>query len=424
MEGKIKQIVNNEFFRNLLTLTTGNTIAQAIGLLAIPILTRLYSPEEFGQVALFISIVNVIAIAANGRYDMAVVLPKRDGQSFHLMVGSVGIAAVFAMVTLVILVFFYANITSLFEASSFRGIVWFLPIMVFLLGVHKSMQYWFTRKREYITIARNKVALSSTQNAVKLGRAIFSNGYWGLIVGTFIGEFVALIHYVSVFFRVDAWRLRLFSFKTMIKAFREYSNFPKFLMPMGVVNTFSVNILIFALSAIASNAMVGFYERAWRVVNLPLSLLSTSFGNVFFEKMTKTSNPRRFYLQSYFANLSLALIIILPIVFWGEAIFVFVLGNDWKVAGTIARAIAPLTVFNYATACVSSVFSVYQKNQILLIWQILYLAIVLGWILLAQSIDIFMLIKIFALIGAALYALLAYIGFKVVTMQTLVSQSL
>lgn len=421
MVGKIKQFIKNEFFRNFLTLTAGNTIAQAIGVLSIPILTRLYSPEEFGQVALFISIVSVIAIAANGRYDMAVVLPKSDGQSFHLMVGSVGIAAVFSIVTLVILVFFHTNITSLFESASFSGIVWLLPVMVFLLGTHKSMQYWFTRKREYRIIARNRVALSSTQNAVKLGRALFSNGYWGLIVGTFIGELVSLIHYVSVFFRTDAWRLKFLSFKTMIKAFREYSNFPKFLLPMGVVNSFSVNILVFALSAIASSAMVGFYERAWRVVNLPLSLLSTSFGNVFFERMTKTTNPRRFYLQSYFANLALAAVIMIPIVFWGETIFVFVLGNDWKVAGTIARVIAPLTVLNYATACVSSVFSVYQKNQILLIWQVFYLLIVLGWILFARSIEIFTLIRVFALIGATLYALLAFIGFKLVSIRIVVS---
>jgi O-antigen/teichoic acid export membrane protein len=161
---------------------------------------------------------------------------------------------------------------------------------------------------------------------------------------------------------------------------------------MGVLNSFSVNILIFSLSAIASSTIVGFYERAWRVINMPFSLLSSSFGNVFYEHMTKTSNPRKLYLTSYFANLFLATIVLIPIFIWGEPIFSFVLGEEWVVAGTIAKLLVPLTIFNYATACVSSVFSVYKRNQLLLFWQIAYLAIVVSWIFLAKTFDIFFLI--------------------------------
>ncbi len=190
---------------------------------------------------------------------------------------------------------------------------------------------------------------------------------------------------------------------------------------MAVINTFSVNILVFSLSAISSSTIVGFYERAWRVINMPFSLLSTSFGNVFYEQMTRTSNPKRLYLISYFANLAIATVVLAPVMFWGESIFTFVLGEDWTVAGTIAKLIVPLTISNYATACVSNIFSVYKKNQLLLVWQIAYLVIVVSWIFLARLLDIYFLIRIYAFIGAAIYAVLAYMGYRVVAEKNVVS---
>lgn len=45
-----------EFTRNVLTLMTGTTIAQAIPVAISPILTRIYTPQDFGIFALFVSI--------------------------------------------------------------------------------------------------------------------------------------------------------------------------------------------------------------------------------------------------------------------------------------------------------------------------------------------------------------------------------
>jgi O-antigen/teichoic acid export membrane protein len=403
-----------DFFRNVITLLTGNTIAQAISLLAIPLLTRLYTPEEFGSVALFLSIANVLAIASTGRYDMAIVPAKRSGEAFHLMVGSIVLSLIFSTILLILLVFIKSKVVHFFGDKSFNTILWFIPLLVFLIGSHKSFHYWFNRRRNYKTLAVNRVAQSSTQTAAKLARNLFSNGYWGLAIGTIVGESIAWVHFMYRFIRTDLWRFKYLSYKKTFLAFKQYANFPKYLMPMGVINTISVHILIFSLSAIASSAFVGLYERAWRVINLPLSLMSNAFGSVFFEKMTKTQFPKKVYVASYFVNLTIAAVILLPIALWGELIFGFVLGNDWEVAGKIARLILPLTVFGYATECVSSIFSVTRKNQLLLIWQILYLFFVLGWIIFAKSFDIYILLAVYSAIGTAMYAILAFIGFTTI----------
>lgn len=411
MNSKIKSILSNEFVKNVLSLFTGNALAQSISLVSIPILTRIYTPEEFGAVALFIGMVNVFSIASNGRYDMAIVLPKKNGQAFHILIGSIAITLIFSIISLLIVILFFDRLTGMFEARIYKKIIWLLPLCIFLLGSHKSLTYWFNRSRSFRLIGVNRIIQNAGQTGVRLCREIFSSGHWGQVVGFIAGEIISWGTMVVQLFRREFWRFKYLSIKTTLKSFREYFNFPLYLMPMGILNTFSTYLLVFALSLITSSALVGHYERAWRVINFPLSLISSSFGSVFYEKMNRTANRRRLYIYSYFGNLCLALLILFPIAFWGESIFCFVLGNDWAVAGRISRFILPLTIFSFATQCVSTVFSIIKKNQLLLIWQIVYLVLAIGWIVFAREFDVYFLLKIYSLGGAFMYILLAYIGF-------------
>ncbi len=70
-------IIKNKSSRNILTLMTGSTIAQAIPIAISPILTRLYTPEDFGVLALFTSLVTIFSVISTGRYEFAIMLPKK-----------------------------------------------------------------------------------------------------------------------------------------------------------------------------------------------------------------------------------------------------------------------------------------------------------------------------------------------------------
>ena len=411
MSSTFMSVLRNEFIKNVLTLLSWNLLAQVVTLLSIPILTRIYTPEEFGSVALFISMVNVFAVASNGQYDLTIVLPKRNGQAFHLLIGSIIITLIFSTITLFFVFIFFDKLTDSFESTVYRKIIWLLPLAVFFFGSHKSLASWFNRSRSYRVIGVNRLVQNTGQTTVRLGKGVFSNGHWGLVTGYIAGEIISWIVMFLQLFKKEFWRLKYISGKSILKMFREYLNFPLFLMPMGILNALSTNLLVFALSLVTSSTIVGHYERSFRVVTFPLSLISSSFGSVFYEKMNRTTNRRKFYVFSYFGNFFLAVLILFPIAIWGEAIFVFVLGAEWNVAGKIAKYILPLTVFGFATQCVSAIFSVVKKNQILLIWQILYLGLAISWIVFAEKFDVYFLLKVYSWGGALMYFLLAIIGF-------------
>jgi O-antigen/teichoic acid export membrane protein len=146
---RFEQIVKNDFVRNVFTLFLGNAIAQGITLISIPILTRLYTPEEFGAVALFIGIVNVIAVASNGRYDMSIMLPKREGQAFHILIGSMVLVLLFSLLSLLSVIIFYDQITGVFEAKIYRKIIWLLPLY-FLLEAIKAFTIGLTGNARFV----------------------------------------------------------------------------------------------------------------------------------------------------------------------------------------------------------------------------------------------------------------------------------
>ena len=85
----------SEFSKNVLTLMTGTTIAQAIPIAISPILTRIYTPEDFGVLALFVAITSIFGSIANGRYELAIMLPKKDENAINIF--ALGLIITFSM---------------------------------------------------------------------------------------------------------------------------------------------------------------------------------------------------------------------------------------------------------------------------------------------------------------------------------------
>ncbi|MDN5539770.1 MAG: oligosaccharide flippase family protein, partial [Comamonas sp.] len=94
----------SDFARSVLTLLTGTAFAQAIPLIISPVLTRLYSPDEFGAYALYTAIVSVLVVVATGQYENAVLLPKKELHAFSLVALAGMLTAGFSVFVLVVVV--------------------------------------------------------------------------------------------------------------------------------------------------------------------------------------------------------------------------------------------------------------------------------------------------------------------------------
>ena len=416
---ELKDMVNikSDFIKNIFTLLSGATIAQGIAIVTIPILTRIYTPEDFGFIAIYLSIANIIAAISTGRYELAIMLPKKKENSLAILKGTFRIISFISLISfflILILKSFKNPVTNLIKPSYF----YFLPLSIFIVGSINVFLQWFTRQKQFKLQAKTKIIKSSTNSGVNVALGIlFSLKSFGLFLGHIAGQTIQFVAFAMKFIKEEKENLKNIDKIKIREELKKNRNFPYYSAPMAFLNSVSTDLLIYILNLFYSTSLVGFYASANKVINYPLQLISQSFTSVFYQKINETNKKTKLYLISYFSNLILATIAMIPIVIWGEEIFVFVLGRDWKIAGSIAKLLSPLTVASFAMRSVSNIFSLTRKNKILLIWQIIYLIVILIAIFISNSSEFEKMLISVSFIGAILYFLLAFMGYRIMINQ-------
>ena len=411
---KNNPIAKSEFLKNVFTLLSGATIAQIITLIAIPILTRIYTPEDFGYIAIYLSIANIVAAISTGRYELSIMLPEKRMEALAIFKGTFKISFIISLTSLLLIVIlksFNHKLSGFIEPSYF----YFLPLSIFIVGLGNVFFQWYTREKKFKLQANLKIVKSGTSSGVNVLLGLLYNlKSLGLFFGHIAGQGIQQIIFGIRFYKEEKGNLKQISSVLVKKQLRLNNNFPRFSAPMAFLNAISTDVLIYVLKLFYTTSLVGLYSNANKVITYPLALISQSFMTVFYQKITESNKKLKLYLMSYFGNFIIASIAMIPIVFWGEELFVFVLGEDWEIAGSIARYLTPLTITSFAMRSVSNIFALTRRNGTLLIWQILYLSIVLGTILLTKSENFEVMLLYFSLIGGFLYIALAITGYVII----------
>ena len=156
---KINNKLNDQggFLKAVSILAGGTAFAQILGILTLPILTRLYSPEEFSVFAIYSAILGAITVISCLRFDIAIPIPDKDSTAINLIILSL-LSDVALTLILILIIFFYNDyIFSLFNNSSFIKFIWLIPIGFFLSGLYNTFQFWHTRKKNFKIIAETRV---------------------------------------------------------------------------------------------------------------------------------------------------------------------------------------------------------------------------------------------------------------------------
>ena len=130
----LKDILKSEFFKNVVTLLSGTTAGQVISILMVPVIARLYTPEQFGDFALFISIATVIAVISSARYELAIIPTKQDSNAFNLFIICIIFTLVSAFFSLIIILIFNNYIEFILNYIELCKWLYLLPLSILLLS--------------------------------------------------------------------------------------------------------------------------------------------------------------------------------------------------------------------------------------------------------------------------------------------------
>ena len=410
MINKIKP--KSEFSRNVLTLMTGTTIAQAIPIAISPILTRIYTPEDFGVFTLFIAITSIFGSIANGRYELAIMLPKKDEDAINIFALGFIITSTISLILLVLVILFHDYFLTLLNNESIGIWLYFLPIAVFFTGLYNILNYFNNRKKYYKDIANATIIKSIITAVIQLSVGFLKQGASGLISGQLVSQFFANMRLFKNIIK-DRLLLSKISKVKIIALAKRYKDFPKFSMWAILANTLSTHLTNILISAFFSMATLGFYSLVQRLLGMPSALIGGSIGKVFFQEATKEKQETGKAIKTFNSTVKKLIVIGLPsfgiLFFIVEDLFAFVFGEEWRIAGIYAQIAIPLFFIRFVVATVSAIDTIMERQNIFLIFNIVLLSISLLVIYLAKELIFGTFLIYFTLLISIVYLIYAIV---------------
>jgi len=371
MIGNLK--TKSEFTRNVLTLMTGTVVAQAIPIAISPILTRIYSPEEFGLFALFFAILSILSVLANGRYENAVMLPKKDEDALHLFALGIIINIFLSILLLIIVTIFNEQITKVLGNEEISLWLYFIPISLFFTGLFNILNSMNNRQKNYKDIASATITKSMVMALVQLVVGLIKSGAAGLILGQILAQFFAN---VKLFKNIIKDKKAIFSIKKLkiIALAIKYKKFPIFSLPSALANVLSGQLSNILISSFYSVATLGFYSLIQRMLAIPSVLIGKSIGQVYYEEGTRARKKNGVVTDIFNSTFKKLVIIGLPsfsiLFFVVEDLFAFVFGEEWRIAGHYAQIVIPMFFMRFVVASLSITYDMFGYLKLELIWQV------------------------------------------------------
>lgn len=376
--------------RNVGILASGTAAAQIIPLAISPVLTRIYTPEDFGVFALYFAIVSIFGSIATLRYELAVSLPETQEKALAVSALSALLCGVFSVVSLVVITIAGSSLISFFKIEEFGKYLFFIPLGIALIGLTNTMSYLNLRHGAYRNVAISNLARAILSSAFHIGIGLSKAGPLGLILGSIAGGLTAIATLsLSIKGRKHKWLS--VTGKDIAHVAMEYRDFPKYSMWAALANSASTHAVNILISVYASFVSLGFYSLVTRTLGAPSSTIGLSFGQVFYQQaseLLRTNNRITPLFNNTLIKLSILSCSGFGFLFFViEGLFALVFGENWRLAGEFARIMIPAFAIRFITSPLSVVNSVHMENSLGLIANVVLLFLSTGSIVIAHTLN-------------------------------------
>ena len=356
-------------------LSSGTALVQIVAMLASPLLTRLYTPEDFGVYSVYVSIATIIQVIVCLRFDVPITLADKNEKARNLLILCVLSAFIISIITGVITVFFHQKIGQFVGLKENTELLVFISVSVFLGGVYSAGTYWRIRENKYKVITQSKITQSLPQTFSQLYFGYMMYGVVGLILGELIGRLLGSL---------NLWKgklIRLLIINPYEESIHlkstaiEYKKFPLISSWSALINSGSLVLPALFIAWQYGLIAAGAYSLVQRVFAIPVNLIGQAMATVYMGTASKLKHDNIKQLGVLYTKtmVTLFFIGIIPVVIigiYGVEIFTWVFGKKWQLAGQVSQVLAVLFLFRFAMSPVSQTLMILEKQYIQLIWDV------------------------------------------------------
>lgn len=408
------RFIKGTFIKNIILLSSGSLFAQFINFISAPFMTRLFSVDEIGLFTYITSIAYLFAPVICLRYECAIILEEDENNVYALVKACLGICVLLSAIIGVgyFLYFYYCGLDDVI------GYVGVIVILLIISGVSIVLNSYNTREQSYKILTKVTVyrALANMVSMVIMG--FFAPSTNGLICSHTIAQLVGLWEQGKKLFwdRYRIIRISLSDIKCMAK---KYKGFPLYSVPAIFLNNGSYLSMNFFIADLYGMEELAYYAISYRILGVPLSIISNNIGNVFFERASKAYVEKGDFSVIFKKTFFLLCVLCVPVI---GGVYVIApsfcevyFGTEWYISGEYVRIMCIMYASRFVFAPLTAGILVLKRNKVELVCQLCFFLISLGTYLMAKQvtmIDVNSFLLIDSIGFAIVYVLFGWVIYK------------
>lgn len=358
--------------KNISLLISASVGAQALTVLFLPVLSRLFDDESFGALQIYMSVMNMLLMCSAVRYEMAILIARTNFQ-YHTLVKLVSrLIFTVAMLSCLVILIFRTLVIEYYP--EIEGILFLVPMMILVGGFYYSLTHIVIRERAYKISARNKMVQASSFIAGALVLGFVNKSLLGLVIADMVSRFIAsvsLILQIPSVFRRACRSLKLRHARLIAFLHRD---FPIYAFPGSFMSAAVGAIVPLTFFAMFDISVAGQYAIVERFVLLPVGVVAGAAAQVFtgdFSLKVRSNNESlnktfRLVVTRLFL---LGLIPTMVLYYWAPTLVPFIFGVQWELAGKICQIAAPIALVRLVAGPVHMVLVACDRQGLQLIWE-------------------------------------------------------
>ncbi len=393
-----------QFKKNVAILMGGTALGQVITIVASPVLTRLYTPTEFGLLASYVSVVGVLTVVASLRYNLAIPLPKDDQDAAQLFGLSSLLTLVFGFVVAIGVWTTGSWIEETVKVPGLSSALWLVPFSVMGAGFNEVAKAWAIRRGQFSAMAKTSVVQGLGQVLTQLALGLTTpSGAIGLAVGDAIGRTTGSSTLLSKTWIYDQSYFRQISWKAMKKIGHRYRKFPLVSSWSALINNAGLSVPPLVLAALYGPQAAGIFALSQRIVGSPMQLLGRPISQVYLGEISAQARSQGPALRAFFSRSARTLVLVgaIPISLAGlvgPRVFTLLFGSEWSEVGTYIRVLGLMYLVQFVAGPLSQTLNVMERQDLQLAWDVGRLVLSVSSIFFASY------LRVTAITAIAMYA--------------------
>lgn len=386
MYSKLKQ---NDFIHSVAVLLSGTAVSQIVIVALTPLLTRLYPPETFGVLSVYLSLMLPIGVLTSLHYESAIPLPEKDSEALNLLALSLFVLLINVFLSIGFFSFVGQPLIASFGIKGMEQIILFLPLSIFGFGLFQIFQLWMLRKEDYPQIAKGRVRMNVTQFFFQIGLGVTTGTSSGLIAGEVIGRIIGGGGMAHAAWKNIRHTYKYISFQAMWNMAIRYRRFPLLASWSSILNGLTQHLPTLFIAYSLGAKAAGLYLIANRLLALPDALIGYSVKQVYIAKSAKVIHRSLPEFTSFFWSTTKRMGLISAAVYIPATLFLpfflpSIFGEDWGDVGIFVQCLSLLFFFQLIVGPISANFNLLEQQYMQVLCEGIRLSLLVTGIIISQ----------------------------------------